>query len=98
MLSNNGLHLHRCVHSYMLLVSSSHPTLLQGEMNQVKFLGLVHVCDTVTKQHSKYYTPNPLKKGTDTQVEIKKKFTVVKEVLCNNYQSHISLVFTTFGE
>ena len=30
----------------------------------------------------KTFYPNPLKKGTDTRVE-----TVVREVLCNNYQS-----------
>ena len=47
-------------------------------MNQVKFLGLVHTFATVS--------PNPLKKGTDTQVEIK-DFIVVREVLRNNYQS-----------
>ena len=31
--------------------------------------------------------PSLLKKGTETQVEIKFS-TVLREVLCNNYQSH----------
>ena len=55
-------------------------------MNQVQFLGLAHTFATVSPGNVQS-TPNPLKKGTDTQVEIKNIFTVVREMLRFNYQS-----------
>ena len=64
-------------------------------MNQVKFLNLVPAFATV--QPAKYFMPNPLKKGTDTQVEIK-SVVVVREVLHNNTDLAILLTLTTCGE
>ena len=64
-------------------------------MNQVKFHNLVPAFATV--QPAKHFMPNPLKKGTDTQVEIKS--VVVREVLHNNnIDLAILLILTTYGE
>ena len=64
-------------------------------MNQVEFHNLVPAFATV--QPAKHFMPNPLKKGTDTQVEIKSG-VVVREVLHNNIEVPISLILTTCGE
>ena len=49
-------------------VPRPHPLTRRNDlMNQVEFLGL---CKSVTKQRSKHFAPNLLKKGTGTQVKI----------------------------
>ena len=57
-------------------------------MNQVKFLGQVHTFVTVSPSNIQSILRQTCSKmnGTDTRVEMK-KFTVVREVLRNNYLS-----------
>ena len=69
------------------LVPRPHPLMRRnssGDPSRISWAS-AYFCD-VTQQRSKHFAANPLKTGTDTQMEIT-NFTVVREVLHNNYQS-----------
>ena len=69
------------------LVPSPHSLMRRNDLvNQVEFLRLVqHFWDSVTQQCSKHLHQNPLKKGTRAEIFF---FTIVRELLHNDYQSH----------
>ena len=79
-LANNFIQMH----NFISVIPRSH-TLTSGN-SLVNKVDAHTLRDSVTQQHSKHFTPNPVKKGTDTRVEIK-NFVVVREVLHNNYRS-----------
>ena len=70
---------------YSLQTPPSYEEKQSGESSQISWAG-AHFCNSVTQ---KYFTPNSLKKGTDTLVEIQNKnVNAVREMPCNNSRSH----------